>query len=83
MSLKNDLKIQAKDVIQMLRKRKAQSTLEYIIIFTAIVAAILVVANALKPKITNMIGHASDEAVEAVEEIDFGKKGSTGGGTGQ
>ena len=56
----------------MLRQKKAQGTLEYIIIFTAIVAAILVVANGtVKEKITSMLTHATTQADKAVGHIDF------------
>jgi len=57
----------------MLRQKKAQSTLEYIIIFTVIVAAILVAANSfVRPKVQNMINHTTTAAENAVSYINFG-----------
>lgn len=56
----------------MLRLKKAQSTLEYIIIFTVIVGAILLAANALiKPRMRNIFDHASEQAEKAVRHINF------------
>lgn len=56
----------------MLRPKKAQSTLEYIIIFTAIVGAVLLAANAIiKPKVTNILEHTATQAEKAVEHISF------------
>ncbi|MFH0762556.1 MAG: class III signal peptide-containing protein [Candidatus Omnitrophota bacterium] len=56
----------------MLRSKKAQSTLEYIIIFTAIVGAVLLAANTIiKPKVGNIIDHAATQAETAVEHISF------------
>ena len=56
----------------MLRHRKAQSTLEYIIIFTAVVGAILLAANSIiKPKVSSMIEHVADQADTAVKHVNF------------
>ncbi|MBL7152055.1 MAG: hypothetical protein QME65_02055 [Candidatus Omnitrophota bacterium] len=56
----------------MLRSKRAQSTLEYIIIFTAIVGAVLLAANAIiKPKVQNIIEHTATQAEKAVEHISF------------
>ena len=56
----------------MLINKKGQSTLEYIIIFTAIVGAILLAANTvLKPKVGNMIEHVTSEAENAVNHVSF------------
>lgn len=56
----------------MLRAKKAQSTLEYIIIFTAIVGAVLLAANAIiKPKMQNIIEHTATQAETAVQHISF------------
>ena len=61
-----------KGVRKMLRSRKAQSTLEYIIIFTAIVGAILLAANAvIKPKLGNIFEHVGNQAEKAVNHINF------------
>ncbi|MDD4908711.1 MAG: class III signal peptide-containing protein [Candidatus Omnitrophica bacterium] len=56
----------------MLRGRKAQSTLEYIIIFTAVVGAILLAANTIiKPKVNSMLEHVAGEAETAVKHVNF------------
>ncbi|MDD5681434.1 MAG: class III signal peptide-containing protein [Candidatus Omnitrophica bacterium] len=56
----------------MLRQKRAQSTLEYIIIFTAVVGAILLAANTIiKPKVTNMLEHVAGEAETAVSHVSF------------
>jgi len=56
----------------MLRSRKAQSTLEYIIIFTAVVGAILLAANTvIKTKMNSMLEHVAGEAETAVKHVSF------------
>ena len=45
----------------MIRKGIGQGTLEYVIIFAAVVAAIIIVANVLRPKIWGSYGHLKDE----------------------
>lgn len=56
----------------MLRSKRAQSTLEYIIIFTAIVGAVLLAATAvIKPKVGSIIDHAATQAEKAVQHINF------------
>ena len=46
----------------MLRTKKAQSTLEYIIIFVAIVAAVFVLAyTTLKPGVQKVIKQSADQ----------------------
>ncbi len=56
----------------MFKGKKAQSTLEYIIIFTAIVGAVLLAANAIiKPKMQNIIEHTATQAETAVQHINF------------
>ena len=50
----------------MLRRKKAQSTLEYIIIFTAVVVAVFVVAyNALRPAMENLNNASAREISDA------------------
>jgi len=62
----------------MLRSRRAQSTLEYILVFTAVVAAIIFFANSvLKPKVGNMLEHVANEAETAVNHISFGGNTTT------
>ena len=56
----------------MLKSRKAQSTLEYIIIFTAVVGAILWAANTvIKGKMQNIINHVGTQAESAVNHVNF------------
>jgi len=56
----------------MSKQKRAQSTLEYIIVFTVIVAAILVVANsAIREKVQSMLNHTANQTEEAVKHINF------------
>jgi len=56
----------------MLKQKKAQSTLEYIIIFTAVIGAILLAANTIiKPKMNNMLDHVATQAETAVSHVNF------------
>lgn len=56
----------------MLRAKRGQSTLEYIIIFTVIVAAVLLAANSfIRPRVTNILDHVSGQAEKAVDHINF------------
>lgn len=56
----------------MLKQKKAQSTLEYIIIFTAVVGAILLAANSIiKPKMNTMLDHVASQAETAVKHVNF------------
>jgi hypothetical protein len=55
-----------------MRHQKAQSTLEYIIIFTVIIGAVLLFANAtMRGKIGSILGHAANQTEKAVEHINF------------
>jgi len=57
----------------MLRTRKGQSTLEYVIVFTAIVAAIILFANTLmRQRVGASLDHVSDQMQMQVEKIDIG-----------
>lgn len=56
----------------MFRQKRAQSTLEYIIVFTAIVGAVLVAANTvIRPRVQNIITHTAEQAETAVNHISF------------
>jgi len=48
---------------------KGQGTLEYVIILAAVVAAIIVVANALRPKIQNSYDTLGDKMEAKVGEV--------------
>ena len=57
-------------------KRKGQSTLEYVIILTAIVAAVILVANKFIGKnVQNSLEHAGNEMETGVKHINFGGAG--------
>lgn len=54
-------------------KRKGQSTLEYVIILTAIIAAIVfAAATMLKPRIESGMNHVSQEMESGMNVIHFG-----------
>jgi uncharacterized protein YpmB len=56
----------------MRKSRRAQSTLEYIIVFTVIIAAVLVAANTMiRGRVTNMLDHVSNQAEKAVNHVTF------------
>jgi len=56
----------------MLTGKKAQSTLEYIIIFTVVVGAILFAANTfVKGRMQNIFNHVSSQAETAVKHVNF------------
>jgi len=57
---------------KMLKNRKGQSILEYVIVFTAIIAAIIVFAyNVLKPKVGSSLGHVATKMEEQVKKIGW------------
>ena len=57
-------------MMRRLLNRKGQSTLEYVIIWTAIIAAILVAANTfLKPAIEGAVGTTSAKITEEVDDL--------------
>jgi uncharacterized protein (UPF0333 family) len=54
----------------MLRKRKAQSTLEYIIIFTVIVVAVFILAySLLKPGVEKVVNSSAKEMGDAADKF--------------
>jgi len=56
----------------MITSRRAQSTLEYILVFTAIVGAVILAANTIiKPRVGNMIDHVTGQAETAVNHVNF------------
>ena len=58
----------------MLRSKKGQNVLEYVIILTVIIAAIILASKAyLKPSVEKSVKHVSDQMEKQVEKIDFGK----------
>jgi hypothetical protein len=58
----------------MLRFRKAQSTLEYVIVFTAIIAGIIIFANTvMKNKVKGSLEDVAGKMENKVKSIDFGQ----------
>lgn len=56
----------------MVTQKKAQSTLEYILVLTAIIAAIIfAVSNFVRPKVESSLGHVSQEMEDQVKKINF------------
>ena len=55
----------------MLRNKKAQSTLEYVIVFTVVLAAILLAGPAIRSSVQNLLTHAASQAETAVQRIQF------------
>ena len=59
-------------------KKKGQSTLEYVIILTAIIAAIVfAAATFLKPRVESSLDHVSDQMQQGVQQLDL--TNTTGG----
>lgn len=54
-----------------MRKKKGQSTLEYVIILAWIVGAIIAVGAALKPKLTGTYDTLGDKMQNKVNEVNF------------
>ncbi|MFY9401809.1 MAG: class III signal peptide-containing protein [Candidatus Omnitrophota bacterium] len=54
-----------------MRKKKGQSTLEYVIILAAVVGAIIAVGAALKPKLTGTYDTLGDKMQNKVNEVNF------------
>ena len=53
--------------------RKGQSTLEYIVVLTAIIAAILFAATKfIKPRVQNSLDNVTNQMEHQVNKIDFG-----------
>jgi uncharacterized protein (UPF0333 family) len=53
-------------------KRKGQSTLEYVIILTAIIAAIVfAAATYLKPRVESSLDHVSGQMETGVQQLDL------------
>lgn len=66
---------------KMLSRKKAQSTLEYITVFAAIVAAIVLFAyTRLRPAVESVLGSSASKITEAA--TTFSSTISTGGTTG-
>lgn len=55
-------------------KKSGQSTLEYVLILTAIVGAIIITATKfVKPKVEGSVEHVSTQMEDQVKRIEFGK----------
>lgn len=56
----------------MRRRNRGQSTLEYVIVLTAIIAGIIFAATQfLQPKVQNSLDHVSTEMENQVKDIKF------------
>lgn len=55
----------------MMRKRRAQSTLEYVIILAAVIGAIIAVAAMLKPKIQGSYDTLGSKMESKVGAVNF------------
>lgn len=51
--------------------KKGQSVLEYVIILTAVIAAIILFAGRLGPKVGDSLDHAADQMQSEVNKISF------------
>ena len=64
-----------------MERKKGQSTMEYVIVFTVIVAAIILAASQyVKPSVMGSISHVSSEMEAGVSKINFGGTSNSGGG---
>lgn len=55
-------------------RKKGQSTLEYVIILTAIIAGVLIAAKSfVQPKVSSSLEHVSTQMETAVRNINFSK----------
>jgi hypothetical protein len=55
------------------KMRRAQSTVEYVIVFSAIITALIVAAKSyIQPQVKSSIEHVANEMYEGVRKIDFG-----------
>ena len=57
-----------------MKRSKGQSTLEYVIILSAVVGAIVLVAVMLKPKLNTNYSNLTDKMQTKVESVDLGSK---------
>jgi Flp pilus assembly pilin Flp len=55
----------------MLKSRKGQGTLEYVIILAAVVGAIIAVGTLLKPKLNDSYDNLSEKMKDKIAEVDF------------
>ncbi len=63
--------------------RKGQSTLEYVIVLTAIIAVVIVVAGlGLKNTTQNSLNHVSEQMEIQVQKINYGVAAPAAPGTG-
>ena len=54
-----------------LMDKKGQSTLEYVVIFTAIVAAVILAVPTIKAKVQSAFEHAAGEMEQQVHKINY------------
>lgn len=57
----------------MRKYRRGQSTLEYVLVLTAIIAGIILAATKfVRPRVENSVDHVSQQMENQVKKIDFG-----------
>jgi len=55
-------------------KQKAQSTLEYVLVITAIIAAVIIAAGTfVRPRVQSSLNHVTNQMQTAVEKINLSK----------
>jgi uncharacterized protein (UPF0333 family) len=55
-------------------KKKGQSTLEYVLVLTAIIAAVIIAANSfIQPRVRTSLDHVTNQMNTQVGRITFGK----------
>lgn len=55
----------------MMKIKRGQSTLEYVIILAAVIGAIILVATALKPKLQDTYSGLGDKMKTKVDSVNF------------
>lgn len=73
MSLKNCLKTNRRGEVKKMISRKGQSTLEYVIILTAIIGAVILAATRfVGPRVQNSMDSITQKMEDQVRNINFG-----------
>ena len=57
--------------MRRLLNRRGQSTLEYVVILTAIIAAVILAVPKIKQAVQGSFEHAADEMETQVKKIDY------------
>lgn len=62
---------EVKQMRRLLKNREGQSTLEYVVVLTAIIAAVVLAVPTIKQKVQASFEHAAGEMEEQVNKIDY------------